>query len=177
MADLGTGDCGPLWCTYPYGNDTVDVRDGEVDSVTCGFGQDTVRADPMDVIARDCEVVDVPTRAPAGPGVSGPTGPGAVTPPPPAPRVRIALVGCPKLAAGLRPGVRVRVTVVSGRRVTVKALSGRLGLAVGSAPVRARAAVVRLRFTPAGRARPARKASVRLTFVVAGARATALLRR
>ena len=57
-ADLAGGDCGPLWCKYPYGNDTVDVRDGEVDSVTCGAGTDRVIADAVDVIAPDCEQVD-----------------------------------------------------------------------------------------------------------------------
>ena len=43
--DLAGGDCGPLWCKYPFGNDTIDARDGEVDSVTCGVGTDTVLAD------------------------------------------------------------------------------------------------------------------------------------
>ena len=59
-ADLAGGDCGPLWCKLPYGNDTVDVRDGEADSVTCGAGTDTVLADPADTVAPDCETV---TRA------------------------------------------------------------------------------------------------------------------
>jgi hypothetical protein len=44
-ADLAGGDCGPLWCKLPYGNDTVDARDGEADSVTCGAGTDKVLAD------------------------------------------------------------------------------------------------------------------------------------
>jgi Ca2+-binding RTX toxin-like protein len=39
-ADLAGGDCGPLWCKYPFGNDTVDARDGEVDSISCGAGTD-----------------------------------------------------------------------------------------------------------------------------------------
>ena len=29
-------------CTMPYGNDTIDVRDGELDQVDCGIGVDTV---------------------------------------------------------------------------------------------------------------------------------------
>ena len=44
-ADTAGGDCGPLWCKYPYGNDQIDARDGEVDSIICGFGTDTVLAD------------------------------------------------------------------------------------------------------------------------------------
>ena len=47
-ADRRGGDCGPLWCAEPYGNDTVDIRDGEPDSVDCGFGQD-VRRGPSPV--------------------------------------------------------------------------------------------------------------------------------
>ena len=55
--DLAGGDCGPLWCRYPYGNDTIEARDGEVDSITCGAGTDTVNADAQDVVAPDCENV------------------------------------------------------------------------------------------------------------------------
>ena len=73
-ADLAGGDCGPLWCKYPYGNDTVDVRDGEVDSVTCGAGTDRVMADAADVVAPDCEQVD---RAGGAAAASGPARSGA----------------------------------------------------------------------------------------------------
>ena len=48
---------GPVWCTEPYGNDTVDVRDGEPDTVDCGWGQDIVYADAVDTVAPDCETV------------------------------------------------------------------------------------------------------------------------
>ena len=44
-ADTAGGDCGPLWCKLPYGNDSIDARDGEIDSIACGFGTDTVLAD------------------------------------------------------------------------------------------------------------------------------------
>jgi Ca2+-binding RTX toxin-like protein len=64
--DRRGGDCGPVWCKLPFGNDTIDARDGERDSVTCGVGADSVKADPIDVVAGDCETVD---RAAAGPGV------------------------------------------------------------------------------------------------------------
>ena len=64
-ADLAGGDCGPLWCKLPYGNDTVEARDGELDSITCGAGADTVNADAADVVAPDCETV---VRGGAAPG-------------------------------------------------------------------------------------------------------------
>jgi len=38
-------------------DDTIDARDGEVDTIECGFGRDVVRADPSDRIASDCEEV------------------------------------------------------------------------------------------------------------------------
>ena len=67
-ADLATGDCGPLWCKYPYGNDVVEARDGEADSITCGAGTDRVVADAVDTVAGDCEQIDRPSEAtpPAG---------------------------------------------------------------------------------------------------------------
>ena len=37
------------------GNDTIRVRDGERDVVRCGDGHDTVQADRIDTIGRDCE--------------------------------------------------------------------------------------------------------------------------
>ena len=39
------------------GNDTINTRDGERDTVTCGPGRDRVRADRIDTVARDCEIV------------------------------------------------------------------------------------------------------------------------
>jgi hypothetical protein len=56
-ADLANGDCGPLWCKYPYGNDTVYAQDGEIDTISCGWGTDTVYADALDVVDSDCETV------------------------------------------------------------------------------------------------------------------------
>ncbi len=72
-ADAGSGACNFLVCRGPYGNDHVNVRDGEKDSVTCGVGNDTVIADPIDEIAGDCENVDRggtgnPPRPPGGGG-------------------------------------------------------------------------------------------------------------
>ena len=39
------------------GNDTIDARDGSADTLACGPGRDTVRADRRDRVARDCERV------------------------------------------------------------------------------------------------------------------------
>ncbi len=40
------------------GDDTIDARDGEIDTVQCGNGNDTVLADAADTVAGDCENVD-----------------------------------------------------------------------------------------------------------------------
>jgi hypothetical protein len=55
--DRHNGECGYLWCKYPWGNDTIYARDGEVDSIDCGAGTDTVYADAIDVVSGDCENV------------------------------------------------------------------------------------------------------------------------
>jgi Ca2+-binding RTX toxin-like protein len=52
------GECGIYWCKLPAGNDTIEARDGEQDSVTCGAGADTVNADPADTVAPDCETIN-----------------------------------------------------------------------------------------------------------------------
>ena len=58
-SDVGNNACGSSPnCPAPHGNDTVEARDGEVDSIECGPGQDRVVADAKDVIAADCEVVE-----------------------------------------------------------------------------------------------------------------------
>jgi hypothetical protein len=63
------------------GNDTFAARDGEVDSLLCGDGQDGGSADTADVIGSDCEAVVVP-GAPLVPGTVDPgTDPGTVTGP------------------------------------------------------------------------------------------------
>jgi len=38
-------------CTLPFGNDVIDARDGEVDNIDCGAGQDEVMADGADTVA------------------------------------------------------------------------------------------------------------------------------
>ncbi|HEY2776463.1 MAG TPA: hypothetical protein VGI77_01035 [Gaiellaceae bacterium] len=39
------------------GNDTISARDGAHDTIHCGVGRDTVIADKIDTVSRDCEVV------------------------------------------------------------------------------------------------------------------------
>jgi Ca2+-binding RTX toxin-like protein len=39
------------------GNDRINAVDGEVDHIACGAGRDKVKADAIDDVASDCEVV------------------------------------------------------------------------------------------------------------------------
>ena len=47
----GGSHCSAYECTVPFGDDTIDARDGEVDQVECGIGNDTVQADKIDQVS------------------------------------------------------------------------------------------------------------------------------
>ena len=87
-----------------HGNDTLKAQDGEVDSLSCQFGADTVSADANDVfdVLGDCESR---TIAP-GPGPGPAPGPGPGPGPTPGPSLLTAELGAPSgtklgaLAAG-----------------------------------------------------------------------------
>jgi Ca2+-binding RTX toxin-like protein len=63
-ADTTGSYCGFFTCRLPFGNDTVNASDGEVDNIDCGVGTDTATVDPGDVVA-NCETVN---RVQGGPG-------------------------------------------------------------------------------------------------------------
>jgi Ca2+-binding RTX toxin-like protein len=129
--DHPTGECGLYWCKLPAGNDTIDARDGEVDNVTCGFGTDSVQADAIDVVAKDCETVTTGGSGGGG-GSQGGGGEASKT------RLGVRILRATRTSLRLRidaPAAgRARVTAtVKGRRVaratrTVKA--GRTTLTV-----------------------------------------------
>lgn len=156
-ADLAGGDCGPVWCKLPYGNDTVEARDGELDSITCGAGADTVNADAADVVAPDCETV---VRGGAAPGPGGS----------PQPVVKATLSGRPRLAKALRSGLTVRVTNAKAGKLTLTARTGKTVVARGRTMVKAgQTATVKLKFTAKARAKLRRARSAKLTISGAGA--------
>jgi Thrombospondin type 3 repeat/RTX calcium-binding nonapeptide repeat (4 copies) len=55
--DVMAGDQGLDTLTGGAGSDEIGSRDGEVDSVSCGAGSDTVEADTLDQVGGDCENV------------------------------------------------------------------------------------------------------------------------
>jgi len=76
-ADLVTGSAAVNGILTGAGNDIVDTRDRVADSVICGAGFDTVRADGLDTVDVEgedrCERVEVVGAQPAPPGpVPGP---------------------------------------------------------------------------------------------------------
>jgi hypothetical protein len=166
-ADVTGTQCGVLQsCTLPNGDDVVDARDGEADTVSCGVGTDRVVADTADVVAADCEQVDRAGAAgPAAPAAGAPA-PGAAAPG--ATPARPVVVAGQRLRTALRRGLRVRVATAG----TVRALHGRRTVATG----RGRG-VVTLRFTAAARRALAGRRTVRLTLVAGTARTTVTLRR
>ena len=169
--DLAGGDCGPLWCRYPYGNDTIQARDGEVDSITCGAGTDTVNADAQDVVAPDCENV---TRSGSGAGPTPGSKPGGSS----AKGAKLALKGRTKLAKALRSGFTVRVTgAKAGQRYKLTARGNGKLVARGSAKARSTTVNVKLRFTKAGRKALKGKRAAKLVVRGGTVRGTVTLRR
>ncbi len=148
--DLRGGDCGPAWCKLPYGNDTIDARDGETDSIACGVGQDSVQADPVDLVAADCESVQRGRSKAAG--------------------ATLALAKRPRLAAALRSGLTVGVSRPG--KITLSARRGGKLVARGSGR-----GTVRLRFTASARRQLRRARSATLKISGGGATLTVTLRR
>jgi Ca2+-binding RTX toxin-like protein len=62
--DATSSHCSWYSCKVPFGNDTIDARDGEVDNVDCGIGTDQAIVDTIDVVA-NCENLDAAKFVPA----------------------------------------------------------------------------------------------------------------
>jgi hypothetical protein len=67
--DATSAHCGWYSCKIPFGNDVIQARDGEQDTIDCGIGTDRAIVDATDVLA-NCETVE--SAAPGGPGPAGP---------------------------------------------------------------------------------------------------------
>ncbi len=145
--------CNEMACdVLVAGNDTVEARDGEVDSISCGPGTDRVIADAADVVAPDCEQVE---RA------AGATPPGGGGTDATKNKAKLSIRSV-KLRTALKKGVRVTVTNVTGK-VTLKAKRGKTTVATGKATAKQGKAVVTLRFTKKAKRSLARSKRVTLT--------------
>ena len=71
FGDATRSYCSWYSCKIPFGNDVINARDGEVDNVDCGIGEDRAIVDSIDIVV-NCENVDG-----AGPGGANGGGPAA----------------------------------------------------------------------------------------------------
>jgi hypothetical protein len=75
FGDSTADTCNFLSCKIPFGNDVIDARDGEVDTIDCGPGEDRATVDAIDVVS-NCEQVDKSGARPQSPadgsGLGGP---------------------------------------------------------------------------------------------------------
>jgi Ca2+-binding RTX toxin-like protein len=166
-ADTLIGDtlgqtCNVLTCSTYSGNDIIDARDGERDSLDCGLGADTAHVDVVDVHT-NCE--DVRVAADNGGDPSPEPGPGPGPGPNP-PAGAKAAVTKKSLKAALRSGLAVRVTGAAGGRLALTARAK--GVRVGGCVVTVGAdgsGKCTLRFTAAGRRklRRAKRATIRIS--------------
>jgi Ca2+-binding RTX toxin-like protein len=122
FADATSASCGwySYTCKIPFGNDVVNARDGEADTIDCGVGDDTAVVDAIDTVA-NCEHVDS-----AGAGKpSGPAGPGTTAGP------QAAVTGKLSIKTIARKGLGVTVPCASACKVSVSLVVK--GKTVGSA--------------------------------------------
>jgi Ca2+-binding RTX toxin-like protein len=110
FADTTDSFCGIFVCTLPFGNDTVNARDGEPDQIDCGVGADRAVTDTSDTVA-NCE-----TNEAAGPSGGGPSGgsgggPGAAA--------ALTVVSARSIRQIVRRGLKIRVSCPA--RCTIRA--------------------------------------------------------
>jgi Ca2+-binding RTX toxin-like protein len=163
-ADKVGSNCGLFEsCDVPVGNDTIDARDGEVDTIDCGVGADRAVVDAADVVAANCETVDRAGTVVVPPPAEGATKPGTGTRGTAARRARLTLSSV--RAGDLRTrGLRVRV--VGARRGTVTLVARIRGRRVASGRVRVGAdgsGRATIRLTAAGRRLVRRGITVKVT--------------
>ena len=179
FGDQTSGNCGGggQSCTVPFGNDTIHARDGEVDNIDCGVGEDKAVVDANDVLA-GCETVETPGAGPSGPGRPDTPDCGcgkapSETPVTPA-ALQLRLAAKPKLRAALRSGLKVRITGLPAGTVKVTAKHRGKVVARGRATAGADGtATATLRFTRAAKKVLARERKVRLA-ISAGSTSLAL---
>jgi Ca2+-binding RTX toxin-like protein len=151
--------CNALTCSIHSGNDIIDARDGERDTIDCGLGTDTLYADALDVHT-NCE--DVQREGADAPGVAKAT----------------LAVGKRSLRSALSRGLVVQLAGGSPGRVAVTLHRGSTLVARGTATVAAngtgRATV---RFTAAAKRRLRTKRSVTLRATAGAAGGTVKLTR
>jgi Ca2+-binding RTX toxin-like protein len=153
------------WCRSPFGNDTIDVRDGELDTVDCGIGADAVKADPADVLT-NCETVDTGVAPPERGHDRGRDGSDRGQRRGGGSALALKVAGG-KLGAALKRGLVVRLTAPGTGTAKVTVKHGKTVVGAGSAKVRkAGATSVRVTFSKTGKRALKRAKTARLTVSV-----------
>ena len=155
--------CNFATCSTYIGNDVIDARDGERDSLDCGLGADTAIVDAIDVHT-NCETVQVAgATAPNQPGGTGsPSGQGGKAGAA-GPTLAVART---TLRKALRSGLRLTVKRAKPGKRKVNARAGRTLVATCSVKVsKTGTGKCVLRFTKAGKRklRSARKVTLKLS--------------
>jgi Ca2+-binding RTX toxin-like protein len=168
MGDAVAGQCSVVGyfgsCKAPWGNDTINARDGEADNVDCGPGTDTAVVDPIDVVA-NCETID--KGAPAAPAPTPKAGTGGTKA-----KAALKLVGSARIRTLLAGKLAVSVPCATACRVTVTAKNGKRTIATGKATLlKAGTATVKLKVAKRAKSslKHAKKVKVTLSASVAGA--------
>jgi Ca2+-binding RTX toxin-like protein len=156
------GRCNEVHCDIDPGSaaDTIDARDGEADTISCGPGPDRVLADAADAVASDCETVERAAGGSAGASA-------------------IAVVGSHRLATVLRKGLKVRITGEVARRIVKgRALRARKLVATGSRRADGRGvATITLRFSAKAKRTLRRATRVELRLLVGAQKGAVTLKR
>lgn len=154
FGDEPQGECSYIYCKPPSGNDTIDARDGEADTVDCGVGPaDVANVDAIDNV-QGCETVNRGGSNDNGGDNNGPGDQIALA-------VKFAKV---KLAKALKSGVTVKVQTPGPGKVKVTARRGKKVVASGSGKARDDgSASVKLKFNKAGKKALKRARSAKLT--------------
>jgi RTX calcium-binding nonapeptide repeat (4 copies) len=130
--DATSSHCSWYSCKIPFGNDTIQARDGEADNIDCGIGTDSAVVDKIDVVA-NCETVQ-------GAGSNG-------TPSGAAPTFKVKRT---KLRTLAKKGLTVTVSCPSACKATGALLLG--GKKVGSGRAQGTGAVP-LKLKPTAKAK------------------------
>lgn len=155
---FGEGDgnyCGIYECKIPFGNDTINARDGEADQVDCGVGTDTAIVDALDTVA-NCEKVDI--GGGDGPGGGGNPGGDGMT-----------VAAKVKRKALLAKGLKLQVPCAGACKVSAQLALKRKPVGRGSRTLMAAGtAKLTVKLSKAGKRKLRRlgKASLRLTVTV-----------
>jgi Ca2+-binding RTX toxin-like protein len=152
--------CNVLTCSISSGNDVIDARDGERDSVDCGLGTDTALVDAVDVTA-NCEAVQTGSAA-GGAGGAG-AGGGAAAGGSAARGAKLATSGSRRLRTVLAKGLTLRIRGARRGRVALTARSGRTKVAACTLRVSAKGTGrCVLRFTKSAKRKLRRSKRVKL---------------